>query len=99
MDFKKATDQLFRRLDHADLAKVLGVSVASIRQARLQVTAKARREPPADWPDAIIRLAEDRMAHYRNLVDALKGVRKRRIPPLRREAASVPEHASTERAH
>ena len=72
MDFKAATDTLFERVDHEALARALGVSVASIRQARLGETATARRVPPARWREAAIRLAEERVWHYRRLIEALR---------------------------
>lgn len=73
MDFNKATDALFARVDHADLAKELGVSVALIRQARLAPSAKAHRTPPEGWEKAALRLAEGREQHYRRLVEKLRG--------------------------
>jgi hypothetical protein len=76
MDFREATDGLFDRVDHANLAKALGVSVATIRQARLQSSAKAHRIPPSDWPDAVIRLAEERVWHYRRLIEDIRNERK-----------------------
>lgn len=60
MDFKKATDELFAAVTHDDLAQALGVSVATIRQARLAEGAKARRSPPPGWLEAVGRLAEAR---------------------------------------
>lgn len=75
MNFKEATDRLFARVDHEELAKRLGVSVASIRQARLRPDALAHRAPPGEWPEAVIQLAESRIGHYRKLIE---GVRKRR---------------------
>ena len=72
MDFREATDELFDRVAHEDLAKELGVSVALIRQARLQPNAGAHRTPPAEWEIAVIRLAEDRARRYRRLVDRLR---------------------------
>jgi hypothetical protein len=72
MDFREATDGLFSRVDHEDLAKALGVSVASIRQARLKSDANAHRAPPEDWRHAVIRLAEERVWHYRRLIEALR---------------------------
>lgn len=72
MDFKKATDGLFSRVDHEDLAKRLGVSVATIRQARLKPQASARRAPPSNWPDAVIRMAEAQIMHYRKLIDDIR---------------------------
>ena len=73
MNFKEATDGLFDRIDHAELAEALGVSVASIRQARLSPDAKAHREPPSNWQDALIRLAEKRVWHYRRLIEQIRG--------------------------
>jgi hypothetical protein len=75
MDFREATDTLFNRVDHETLAKTLGVSVASIRQARLSPKAKARREPPPNWADATIRLAEEQIHRYEGLIADLKGRR------------------------
>ncbi len=72
MDFRKATDDLFDRVAHEDLAKALGVSVATIRQARLKPSAEAHRNPPNDWKTAVIRLAEMRAAHYRKLIELLE---------------------------
>jgi DNA-binding GntR family transcriptional regulator len=72
MDFKEATDGLFDRISHEELAKALGVSVALIRQARLPQAAKARREPPKGWEGAVIRLAETRVWHYRKLIDQVR---------------------------
>lgn len=72
MNFKEATDGLFNRIDHSDLAEALGISVASIRQARLNRKAKAYREPPLEWRGAVIRLAEDRVRSYRKLLDELR---------------------------
>jgi len=72
MNFREATDRLFARIDHEDLARELGVSVAAIRQARLRGEARANRSPPAQWRSAAIALAERRMSHYAELLDALK---------------------------
>lgn len=73
MGFKEATDGLFARVDHEDLAERLGVSVAKIRQARLRPEAVAHRPAPNNWPDAVIRMAEKQIIHYRTLIE---GVRK-----------------------
>jgi hypothetical protein len=72
MNFREATDELFERVDHAALAKALGVSIASIRQARLDATARAHRTPPTEWEDAVIQLAEDRLTHYRRLIERVR---------------------------
>jgi hypothetical protein len=72
MDFKKATDALFAQVGHADLAKALGVSVALIRQARLQAKASAHRAAPKGWEKAVRRLAEERAQHYQRLSEQLR---------------------------
>ena len=71
MDFKRASDALFDRVSHESLAAQMGVSVAAIRQARLDVSAKAHRTPPKDWERAIIELAENRIRHYHELIGAM----------------------------
>jgi hypothetical protein len=72
MKFKEATDQLFARVTHAELARALGVSIAAIRQARLSTKAKAYRAPPPEWLPAVNRLADKRAAELRRLIDELK---------------------------
>jgi hypothetical protein len=72
MDFKKATDTLFARVDHQDLAERLGVSVATIRQARLRPEAGAHRTAPEKWRDAVIRLAETQIMRYRKLIEDVR---------------------------
>lgn len=71
MDFKAATDALFSRITHEDLAAELGVSVPTIRQARLDDVAQAHRNPPGGWEKAAKRLAERQMRLYRGLVEKL----------------------------
>jgi hypothetical protein len=72
MDFREATENLCIGVSHEELAKALGVSVATIRQARLRPDAKAHRSPPGDWKAAVIRLAEKRASLYRQLAETLK---------------------------
>jgi len=76
MNFKEATDRLFDRINHEELAKILGISIASIRQARLKPGAKAHREPPPNWQEAIVDLAEKRVQHYRRLIEACRARKK-----------------------
>jgi hypothetical protein len=78
MDFREATESLCAGVPHEDLAKALGVSVATVRQARLKSDAKAHRSPPSDWQAAVIRLAEERLSKYRELIDALSVSREPR---------------------
>jgi hypothetical protein len=75
MDFKKATDILFGGVSHEDLAKTLGISVATVRQARLRPDAKAHRSAPDHWQDAVVRLAEERVQHYGRLINEVKNGR------------------------
>jgi hypothetical protein len=72
MNFKEATDGLFSTVDHQHLATQLGVSVATIRQARLRPEAKSHRAPPGHWREAVIRIAEAQIMHYRRLIDAMR---------------------------
>jgi hypothetical protein len=76
MNFKNATDRLFSRIDHKDLAKALGISIASIRQARLRPDASAHRSPPPDWENALVRLAEERVRHFRELIEEIRAISK-----------------------
>lgn len=78
MDFKKASDQLLAGVSHEMLAKALGASVASVRQARLPTTAKAYRRPPEGWETAILRLADGRARHFTHLAARLRADAKRR---------------------
>jgi hypothetical protein len=72
MDFNEAVDAVCASFDHEDVAHALGVSVQTVRQARLKRDAIARRKPPADWQHAIIRLAERRMMRDRKLIEDLR---------------------------
>lgn len=56
----------------ADLARALGISVASIRQARLNTAAAAHRAPPDGWEKAVADLAKKRAEHYRKLVGKVR---------------------------
>lgn len=71
MDFKKATDELFSGITHQELAEALGVSVATIRQARLGKDAKAHRSPPEGWERAALRLAQSREKYFARLAAKL----------------------------
>jgi DNA-binding GntR family transcriptional regulator len=73
MNFKKATDDLLSGISHEQLAEALGVSVASVRQARLTEEALAFRRPPKGWEAVIARLARQRAEHYRRLAERLGG--------------------------
>ena len=72
MDFKEALDGLCARVDHEDVARALGVSTQAVRQARLGPDAKARRHPPENWRQPAIRMAEERVWHFRQLIEELR---------------------------
>lgn len=71
MDFRTATDTLFRAVPHAELAERLGYSVATIRQARLRPDASGHRSPPPGWQKAVRDLAKERGAEILSLAEAL----------------------------
>ena len=71
MDFRKATESLCAGISHEELARALGVSVATIRQARLRPDAKAHRSPPGNWRETLRRLAEQRATQYQRLMNEL----------------------------
>lgn len=79
MDFREATDELFARVDHAELASALGVSVPLIRQARLKDDAAAHRTPPKDWPEAVIQMSEKRIMRYRKLIQRVQASMKAEV--------------------
>ena len=71
MDFRKATDELLLSISHQELADALRVSVATVRQARLDESAKAHRAPPEKWEAAIIKLARQKSEHFARLAARL----------------------------
>ncbi len=74
MDFKAATDELLVSLSHEEFAKELGVSVPTVRQARLPTTARAHRSPPEGWERVVAKLAKKRAAALRRLAARLKSL-------------------------
>jgi len=71
MDFKKATDELMAGMTRAEIAEALGKSEATIRQARLDEGANARRSPPPGWEAVLAKLAKQRAAQLQRLADRL----------------------------
>ena len=71
MDFQQATDLLFDAITHQDLARELGISLQSIRQARVASASKAHRSPPKSWQQAVAALARRQIRHYQRLLDLL----------------------------
>jgi hypothetical protein len=72
MDFKKITDALYARVTSDDLAKEAGVSVQSMRQARMGAEKGGKRSPPPGWQQAALRLAEKQIAHFQKLAAKLR---------------------------
>ena len=77
-DFRKATDGLFEGISHDRLAQALGVSVATVRQARLAPSAKAHRNAPEGWEETVADLAEVEASRLLRLSKALSKAAKRR---------------------
>ena len=82
--FKKATDELLWTFSHSELAAALGVSIATVRQARLDQGARAHRKAPEEWESVVARLAKERGTRLLRLSEALKGGKKTaRTNPLK----------------
>jgi hypothetical protein len=60
MDFKTATDRVAGCISHAEIAEAAGVSVQTIRQARLDPSAAGHRPPPAGWQVILAKLAQEK---------------------------------------
>lgn len=73
MNFKTATDRLADFVTHADIAQEAGVSLQSIRQARLDPSNPNYRKPPANWRAVLATLARERGGRLDDLTDELEG--------------------------
>lgn len=71
MDFKTATDRVAGCISHAEIAEAVGVSVQTIRQARLDPSAPGHRPPPANWQEVLARLARERSRKLRAFADEM----------------------------
>jgi hypothetical protein len=71
MNFREATDAVCKPLNQQHVADALGVSLQTVRQARLSEDTYGFRAPPRNWKGAIIRLAEARVLHYHKLIEKL----------------------------
>lgn len=72
MDFKTATDRLTACLGHSDIADAAGVSVQSIRQARLDPNSLSYRSPPVGWQKMVARLAREQSRVLKALAEELE---------------------------
>lgn len=71
MDFKKATEELMAGMTRGQIADALGVSEATVRQARLEPDAKAHRNPPEGWEPKLAKVAHKRAEQLRRLAERL----------------------------
>lgn len=71
-DFKKATSELTAGISHLELAKALAVSIPSVRQARLDPSAKAYRSAPGEWQTVLADLAEKEANRLLKLAKTLR---------------------------
>ena len=70
--FADATDILVGGVNHETIAEAAGVSVQSIRQARLDPKNPNYRSPPRGWQDSLARLALARSDELKALAKDLK---------------------------
>jgi len=71
MDFKTATDRVAGCITHAEIAEACGVSIQSIRQARMDPSSPSYRNPPAGWEAVLARLARARARTLEAFADKL----------------------------
>ena len=71
MDFKKATEELMAGMTRGQIAEALGVSEATVRQARLDESANAHRNPPGGWEAKVAKLAKHRAERLARLAERL----------------------------
>src|SRR5580704_4572086 len=76
MNFKKILAELCEPISHADVAKTLNCSVATVRQARLEPSARARRSPPEGWEGRMASLAAQRAERLQRLAERLRQAKK-----------------------
>ena len=73
MGFKFATDRLGGCVTHVQLAAALKSSVQRIRQARLDESNPAYRNPPPGWEAALAKLARARARELDAFAKQLEG--------------------------
>lgn len=73
MDFKTATDRVGGCITHADIAEAAGVSIQTVRQARMDPNSTSYRNPPLGWETVLARLLRERAHELTTLADILEG--------------------------
>lgn len=72
MNFRSATDELLASITQEDLARAMGVSIQSVRQARTAEESNAYRSPPPGWEIAVKTLALRQAKALQELANHLK---------------------------
>ena len=72
MDFKTATDQVAGCISHAEIAEAAGVSIQTIRQARMDPGSSSYRNPPLEWEAVLARLVREKAKELVLLADFLE---------------------------
>jgi hypothetical protein len=73
MDFKTATDRVAGCISHAEIAQACGVSIQTIRQARMDPGSASYRNPPSNWKAVLAQLARERSEKLVDFADELLG--------------------------
>ncbi|HET7460712.1 MAG TPA: hypothetical protein VFJ82_05675 [Longimicrobium sp.] len=71
MDFKTATDRVAGCITHAEIAEACGVSLQSIRQARMDPSSPSYRSPPAGWEEVLAQLVMRRAGELEEFAKTL----------------------------
>lgn len=74
MDFKTATDLVAGCITHAEIAEAAGVSIQTIRQARMEPSSPSYRNPPAGWQGVLAGLARERSRELAVFADRVERV-------------------------
>jgi hypothetical protein len=72
MDFKTATDLVAGCITHLEIAEAAGVSIQTIRQARMDPDSSSYRNPPAGWQGVLARLARERSRELTAFADQVE---------------------------
>lgn len=72
MTFREAMQELVKRVTQQDVAREMGVSFYTIRQATYLADASAYRTPPKGWEAVVARLARERAGELLRLADELE---------------------------
>lgn len=72
MDFKAATDRVGGCITHAEIAEAAGMSIQTIRQARMHPHSPSYRNPPVGWQALLARMLRERAKDLNKLADQLE---------------------------